>query len=168
MSIMSVLFKHYRKWLPVGKSSCRDLLQWASHSFDNRTIVGRESMAQTIKGILPYIRNRLLPTWGGVGGCDLHLCHGVNEVNVDAGNMYLDLRAIGASQAGQAIVWPLFGRSLGKGRQSPSCACTIGVYSAFLDCYKWFYSSPAALSLLQAMSLTITYLPSTALPVYVN
>ena len=45
-------------------------------------------MAQAIKDILPYIRNKLLLTWGGVGGCDLHLCHGANEVNVDAGNMY--------------------------------------------------------------------------------
>ena len=76
------------KRLPVGKSSCRDLLQWDSHSFDHRTIVGRQSVAQTIEGILPYIHNRLLLTWGDVGGCDLHLCHGANEINVDVGNMY--------------------------------------------------------------------------------
>ena len=84
INTISVLLEHYEA-TTSRKSSRRDLLQWDSH---DRTIARRQSVAQTIEGILPYIRNRLLLTWGGVGGCDLHLCHSANEVNVDARNMY--------------------------------------------------------------------------------
>ena len=45
-------------------------------------------------------------------------------------------RAVGAGQAGQAIAWPLFGRSLGKGRQECSCACAMEVYSSSW-CNSW-------------------------------
>ena len=31
-----------------------DLLQWVSHSSDDRTIAGRQSTAQAIEGVLPY------------------------------------------------------------------------------------------------------------------
>ena len=37
-------------------------------------------------------------------------------------------RAVGAGQAGQAVAWPLFGHSLGKGRQECSCTCAMEVY----------------------------------------
>ena len=50
----------------------RDLmnLQWASHSYNDSTIKGRQSAVQAIKEVLPRIHNRLLPTWRGKSGCD--------------------------------------------------------------------------------------------------
>ena len=50
--------------------------------------------------------------------------------------MTCSTRAVGAGQAGQAIALPLFGRSLGKGRQKCSCACAVEVYSSSW-CNSW-------------------------------
>ena len=70
-----------RKQLPAGKSKCKDLLKWASHSYDDRIIAGRQSTIQGIEGVLPYIRNATRR-----GECTFD--SGANQVNVDAGIIY--------------------------------------------------------------------------------
>ena len=78
-----VLFLSAGKWLPAGKSMCKDLLKWASHSYDDRIIAGRQSTIQGIEDVLPYIRN---VTRRGKSECTFD--SGSNQVNIDAGIIY--------------------------------------------------------------------------------